>query len=277
MEHILNRSVRTLVAAALAVLAALGAAQPAAAASRSASLGDVTATLTFRGHAPTYRDERLTIARAGTIVYDRPVWAAQCGHACGPLGVRVRDLDGDGSAEVLLDLTSGGPHCCAIEQVFFADVASYRKRERNFGDAGARLVDLDQDGRWEFLSADGAFADAFTAHASSGLPIQIMAFTAGRFHDVTTAYPRLIAADAARWLKLYRSMAKTAYVDSEGMIAAWAADESRLGHACSVHRFLLRQARAGHLNSALAGPRLRGRRFVTALERFLRRHGYLPA
>ena len=89
-----------------------------------------------------------------------------------------------------------------------------------------------------------------------------------------TACFRLTAAycGAAFWLKAFKGMAREHYSDSVGVIAAWAADEDRLGHAKRVNRFLAQQAKAGHLNAPFAAG---GTRFVTRLQRFLRRHGYL--
>jgi hypothetical protein len=55
-------------------------------------------------------------------------------------------------------------------------------------------------------------------------------------------------------------------------MAAWAADEDLLGHVKLVNRYLAQQAKAGHLNSPLYPG---GKRFVTKLQKFLRRHGYL--
>ena len=69
-------------------------------------------------------------------------------------------------------------------------------------------------------------------------------------------------------------MARGHYADSVGVIAAWAADEYRLGKSAAANRYLHQQAKAGHLKSALAPNEPQGQKFVAALQRFLRRHGY---
>jgi hypothetical protein len=263
---------------------ALTVAAAALASTQTAHSGDVSATYGFKGSYPNYSGERLTITKAGTVVYDQPVVSRFCGTQCAPgapqpklSSVRVLDLEHNGQPDVVLDLFSGGAHCCGIEQVFSFDPGSntYVKTERNFGDYGAQVVDLRHDGRIEFLSADDAFAYAFTSFAASGLPIQILAFSNRHFRDVTRQYPKLIAKDATRWLRLFKGMAKQHYQDSVGVIAAWAADEELLGHRKLVSGYLARQAKAGHLNSADGPPAPSGKKFVAQLMRFLGRHGYL--
>ncbi|MGZ4167209.1 MAG: hypothetical protein ACXVFO_11235 [Solirubrobacteraceae bacterium] len=266
------------------VLAASALAAPAAlATTQTASGGAVTATFTFSGQFPNYSGLHLTIARSGSVLYDQPVGSKTCGSYCAPgatgakaSSVHIIDLDHTGEPNVVLDIYSGGAHCCSIEQVFMFDPTTntYAKTERNFGDPGARIEDLGHDGHFEFVTADDAFAYAFTDFAASGLPLQILTFSGSRFHDVTGSYPALIRKDAAAWLKAFKGMARQHYEDSVGVIAAWAADEYRLGKRATANRYLSQQAKAGHLKSALGRSVPQGQRFVAALQKFLRRHGY---
>jgi hypothetical protein len=271
---------------AILVLAASAALAPAAlATTQTATKGAVAATFTFQGTFPSFSGLRLTIAQSGSVLYDQPVSATGCGSDCAPGGVgtkasslHVIDLDHTGQPNVVLDLFTGGAHCCSIEQVFTFDPGTntYVKAERNFGDPGERTEDLRHDGHFEFVTADDAFAYAFTDFAASGLPVQILSFSGGRFRDVTQSYPALIHTDAARWLRIFKHMARQHYADSVGVIAAWAADEYRLGKVATANRYLHQQARAGHLKSGLGASEPHGQRFVAALQRFLRRHGYGP-
>jgi hypothetical protein len=266
-------------------VASLLAGAPAAlATSQTATAGGVTATFSFTGTYPSYKHERLRIAQGGSVVYDQPVVASLCGGGCAPgsasappPSVHVLDLEHTGRPDVVLDLFSGGAHCCTIEQIFSVrpGTTTYVKTGRNFGDPGAQIVDLRHNGRYEFLTADDSFAYRFTDYAASGLPIQVLTFGGRRFHDVTRQYPRMIAKDAAGWLRTFKSMARQHYPDSVGVIAAWAADEDRLGHQQLVSRYLAEQLKAGHLNSALAPEEPGGAKFVANLQRFLRRRGYL--
>jgi hypothetical protein len=256
-------------------------AAPASAPARTqrAQAGAVSAAYSYSGRYPNYAHERLTISRAGTTVYDRPVTSRFCGSGCAPgaperhlSSVHVEDLDASGEPEVVLDLYTGGAHCCSVEQVFSFSAATdrYVRTERDFGDPGARLEDLRRDGRLEFVTADDRFAYTFTDYAASGLPLRILAFRGGRFHDVTRHYPALIGADAKRWLRRF----KHSRLDNVGFIAAWAADQYLLGHETLVRRTLSAAVRHGRLRTVVSPALPGGKAFVDRLYGFLRRHGY---
>jgi hypothetical protein len=264
-------------AATAAVLAV--AAAPAAARTQTASSGPVTATFRFhRVDDLRYRGLRLTVQRDGTTVFDAPARTVGCAAPfCAPGGglqgpsLRVVDLDADGPPDVLLDLFTGGAHCC-VESELVALTADGRVRrfERDWGDGGYRLADLDGDGLDEFVSADDRFAYAFTAYAFSALPLQVLSFRADRFADVTAAYPARVRADARRWRRAYRRTRADAY--PQGVLSAWAADRYRLGDRAGALAFVRRQARHGKLRAAL-GER-RAARFPARLDRLLHRWGY---
>ncbi|HLY47666.1 MAG TPA: hypothetical protein VKR21_00585 [Solirubrobacteraceae bacterium] len=270
-------------AVSLALLGLLLVPAAASGAQQTASAGNVTASFSFSGQFPHFSNERLTISQSGTVLYDQAAVSRFCGSRCAPgstsaqaSSVHLVNLEGTSQLDVVLDLFTGGAHCCSVEQVFSFDpgTMTYVKTERNFGDPGARLVpDPARGGRVEFLTADDSFAYEFTDFAASGLPVQILSFANRRFHNVTRSFPSRVAADARRWMRAFRDMARDHYRDSVGVIAAWAADEDLLGHSRHVDRFLNAQARAGHLNAATGQPG--GKRFVANLHRFLRRHGYL--
>lgn len=269
----------------LLVVAPSGAAATTETHTQTARSGAVTASFTFHGpyaSFPFYRGETLTIRRAGKIVYARAVNAGRpCGSSCQPGDTRKRghsvhilDLERNGRPDIVLDLYSGGAHCCSIEQIFRYAPArrSYVKTQHNFGDPGERIVDLGHNGRLEFLTADDRFAYAFTDFAASGLPVSVLTFSGGHFHNVTRGYPALVAQDAAMWLHEFNTVGLK-YKDTLGLIAAWAADEDLLGNSQQVSSFLAQQAAAGHLVSpGQAG----GQSFINTLNTFLRHTGYLP-
>lgn len=258
---------------------------PAGAAQKSAtaSAGTVIATLSYRQTADrfgnqTFSNVKLDISRAGQSFYSQPVSSPSCGSDClletsagGPLS--VKDLEGNGQPEPVIDLNTGGAHCCSVVQVFAFDpgVMTYRPVERNFGDPGALLTDVTGDGRLEFESADDRFAYAFTSFAFSGLPLQIWRFHEGRFVDATREFPRALAADAKRQLGAFR--ANRGQGLGLGFIAAWAADEDLLNHPALVASTLATESRHHRLRSAdHLSPS--GSRFVAKLNRFLRKSGY---
>ena len=242
----------------------------------------MTATVTYlsapNSLAAPYSDLRLTITSAGATLYSAPVTTHFCGTECWPDHpatpfVHVVDLNGDGQTEVVVDLYSGGAHCCSIDDVYSIDAGSgaVTETERVWGDPDASLQDLSHNGRLEFLTADDRFAYAFDAFAFSGLPLLIERFTNGAFVDVTSTYPALVAADATRWYRLYRENIRTH--TGLGALAAWAADEDTLGREALVSRVLSRENRHGHLHSD--GPPWKGgSAYVNQLQRFLKRTGY---
>ncbi len=268
----------------LVVLASFALLAPAAlATTQTASQGAVTATFSYTGHYPNYSRLHLTIAQSGSVLYDQAVQSKTCGKFCAPgatgakaSSVEVIDLDHIGQPNVILNLYTGGAHCCSVQQIFTFDpgTMTYAETERNFGDPGAQIEDLGHDGRFEFVTADDAFAYAFTDFAASGLPLQILTFSGSRFQDVTDGYPALIRRNAATWLNAFHHTARQHYADSVGVIASSAADEYRLGKVAAANRFLHQQAKAGHLRSALGASVPQGQKFVTKLQTFLRRHGY---
>jgi hypothetical protein len=267
-----------------ALLAALtcAAALPAAAAAdqQRARSGNVEATFSFQPFGDSqYRDLRLTISRAGQMLVDEPARVAGCEEPyCMPGGgregnsVRVRDLDGDGEPEVVLDLFTGGAHCCVRTRLYWFDGNAYRSVQHDFADLGYRLRDLGRGPTPEFVSGDGRFAYAFASFASSLFPLQVWGFRDGALVDVTRRFPAQLRADAARAWRLYRKARRSADYEPRGPIAAWAADRYLLdGRAATLER-LRALARA----AALPGDQPRSQAgFVRRLDRTLRRFGYV--
>lgn len=240
--------------------------------------GTVRAQLTYRATSPVVNPHiTLSITRAGRRLYDGPVTARACGAYCDVAfghAVQVLDLLPNGEPNVLVNLYTGGAHCCSVSEIFTYDPATrhYRILTHNFGDPGFRLAHFGPT--TVFQTADDRFAYAFTDYAASGLPLQLLHFNGSALINVTRHYPRLIARDAATYLAAYRAQARQHWSDTVGIIAAWAADEDELGNSAQVAHFLHTQALAGHLNSGIPGL-AHGLKFVRELTTFLKETGYL--
>ena len=279
----------TALAAAAALL--LVGAPAASAASETATSGPVTATFSYKQGGPDdllYRDLKLKIVRNGIVAVDGPIVSADCEYGCWPAGpaiegrpsVFVRDLDADGEPEVIVDMFTGGAHCCLLTQVFSlqkgaaSDLApSYSRVEHNFLDTGYSFDDLDQDGVAEFVSADGRFAYAISSFAGSGFPVQVWRFRDGAFADVTREYPALIREDSDRQWRTYRKYRRAKPPGNDpalGALAAWAGDEYLLGHGRRVQRELKRALRSGRLDGFFGS----GRRTLRSLNTLLSQAGY---
>jgi hypothetical protein len=252
----------------------------------SAQEGNIGAQLGYQegvgGNLPHF-GLRLQITRGGESFYEQPVSSRYCDQGCvpEPIGagptksspLAVGDLEGNGQPAVVLELSTGGAHCCSVLQVFSFDpgTMTYRSVERDFGDPGALVTNLAGDGRLEIESADDRFAYEFTPYAYSGLPLQIWSFREGRFIDVTKQFPEAVAADATRQFKGFLANRRQGY--GLGLIAAWAADQELLGHDGLVRTTLAREVRHGRLRSREHYAPA-GRAFVVKLMRFLARSGY---
>jgi hypothetical protein len=252
---------RSIVTAVVAIAVTAAPAAAARTGHRVAIAGSWRADLTWveRQTFPQYTKLHLKVSDGGRVVIDRPVRLRGQLNAPGlqPGGLAFRDLDGDGSDELLLDLFTGGAHCCFVEQLVDFSSSPPLTVQKDFGDPGARVASL--GGRAVLLSADDTFAYRFTAYVASGLPVQIWAYGGGRFHDVTRSYPARIARDARSWWSAY-VQERRRHADVRGLLAAWAADQALLGRAGSARATIARLEPAG---------------YVRELWRFLASRGYL--
>jgi hypothetical protein len=267
-------------AAAVLVLAPAAAATTETAASGSVSASfSYTKTSDFQ-----YEGLHLKITRAGQTALDAPTPPSCTGDpVCGfsPAGagqtpsVHVIDLDGDHEPEVVLDLYSGGAHCCWYTEVYSYSPASgtYVNVERNFGES-YELKDLNGDGLVEFQGFDIRFDEAFTAHAGSLQPVQIFDFKNAAFVDVTRAFPAQIAKEARYDFKFYKRFRKKADLDVRGFLAPWVADEYLLGKRKTALKVLNDAVRRGYLSHPRHTGYATGRAYVRRLKKLLAKYGY---
>ena len=244
---------------------------------QTARSGGVTASFSFtaktaKNALTTYTNEMLAISR-GSQNFAMPLKSANCPE-CAPSdptrgghSIQLADLGNTGDPNVLLTLYSGGAHCCTVLELFTysSGTGAYVETDHNFADPAYKLETI--SGNERFLSANAAFEYEFTDYADSGRPIQIWAFENGAFTDVTRSYPALIAKDAALWAKAYKSSRS----NIGGFLAAWAADEELLGNNALVESTLQSELKAGALKGNLA---VNGKRYITLLNRFLKKTGY---
>ncbi len=245
----------------------------------TAARGSVKATFTVTERNFSYAGFRLKVVRRGRTVVDSRPAKLRC-SACEysrPTRLELVDLDG-GEPEVLLELYTGGAHCCTITLVLGYDArqARYLARVADWGNHGYRLVDLDKDGLPEFSAFDERFAYAFTAYAFSAAPVQVWRYELHRFSDVTDELPGVIERDAAGLWKSYLKGRQERDGDVRGILAAYAADLYRLGRGEEAQRALQTALRRGDLGRGkeyLGWPA--GAAYVEALIKSLREWGYI--
>jgi hypothetical protein len=274
---------RALLVAALAALALPGAAAADDAGSATASSGAVQATLTWKAAELGAADPHLVVVRAGATLFDgSPVASSdscrQGGCSYAPSGKRdgplqVRDLNGDGEPEVLVDAYSGGAHCCALTEILRFTGSAYSTLEAFWGNTGYDLSDLDGDGRPEFVGSDDVFAGAFTSYAASFFPPLVLDYDAaakGGFRDVTRGFPSLVRKNLRQALHSLRQ-ARRRHYETLGIVAAYVADLYLLGRGREVRPYLKRARRRGDLRT-IAGRAARS--YDRELLAFLRKQGY---
>ena len=268
-------------ATALAALV-MPAAAGATAHTETATLGQVSARLTYGEAGGEFSNMRLAIFRASAPLLDYAVGApclqiciAQPGGAGARRSIEVRQLGADAEPDVILDVNTGGAHCCDWAYVYSYVPARnrYSLAQHDFGDLGYRLVRLGRRHPFGFLGFDYRFAYAFTDYADSAFPPQLFRYSNGVFVDETRRHPDTIRADARRLLRKYRR--NRGRRDVRGILAAYAADQ-----------YLLGRGRAGlrKVNAALRRPDVQrleasgwpsGRNYVRALRKYLRIWGYI--
>ena len=268
---------------ALAALCALPGAASAAIKTESATSGQINVLLTYKTGSYAYdvSGTHITILRSGVAALDSNVAepCKGCGVAPAGLGggqsLQITDVDGDGEPEVLLDLYSGGAHCCTFTWIYRFTGSSYTGTSVAWGDTGYTLKDLDGDRIPEFSSFDDRFAYTFTDYADSWFPPLILQYRAGKMSDVTRSYPAVIKREAARALRAYKSRKNRRDRDLRGVVAAYAADQCLLGKPAKAWTFV-RSAQRRHLLKGFGRGDIwpRNGRYLRALQKFLHKNGY---
>jgi subtilisin-like proprotein convertase family protein len=208
---------------------------------------------------------RLRIWRVGRLVRDGPIPTPPFVDKNRPpsrRAVRVVNLDGDREPEVLVQLWTGGAHCCAASEIYdFAPGRGYRETTRVWPDqTSVQIRDVDRDGVVEFVSADGRFCYS-CSYPLLAFPVQVLHF-GRRFRDVTRAFPEVLREQATRLrFGLRDCFRREPRRFCTPALEAWVADEARRGRPAAAFAFVDKL----HLR----------RGYAIGLRRYLRRLGYL--
>jgi hypothetical protein len=274
---------KRIAAAFLSLAAALvmPAAGEAATHTENARLGQVSARLTFdESKQGEFSHLRLTILRGPAALLDYEV-PGPCSGPCPALpgggrrrSIEVRELNGDAEPEVILDVNTGGAHCCdwAYVYTYVAAQNRYALTERDFGNQGYRLVRLGRGRPVGFLGFDDRFAYAFTDYADSAFPPQLFRFARGDFVEETRSHPSTIRRDGRGLLRDYRRLRGRR--DVRGILAAYAADQYLLGRGRAGLRTVRRALRRRDVRRLEFSGWPRGRSYLRALRKSLRAWGY---
>ena len=123
------RRLSTLVLAAILTLTLVT--TNAGATTETVTSGTLSVRFTYHGDAPQSRSSRLVISQGGKTLYDQLVRSRWCGLQCAPnviagarTVVHIVRFQSAGPTVVVLDLYSGGAHCCSVEQVYWYNAAA---------------------------------------------------------------------------------------------------------------------------------------------------------
>lgn len=246
--------------------------------------GHTTASVTYRELDYQYSQVRLRIASPGASLAV-PLAKVKCSDCAaqgsnllgGGRPLTVRDLDGDGEPEVILDTYTGGAHCCAVSLVFRKVSSRYVRSVAWWGNPGYRLADFDRDGRVELVTADDTFGYLFTSWASSGEPLLVFRYARGKLTAVTREFPKQIQADADQYWHAAQQQLRGTDGEPCGLLAAWAADLANLGRWDEADATLTKLAAAGKLGDNEQLGTAAGSAYVQALRSQLVKEGYLAA
>jgi hypothetical protein len=257
----------------LALLSLLALPASASAATDNARSGDVRAALTYNCGSGTFTctEMRFRVRRGpgNNVVLDQRITLSgnQPFGPGNPNGdsVRFANLDSDAEQEILVDLFTGGAHCCLIGFIYDYNGTSYNRTGRNWADPGYVLTNIDRRDRPEFRTGDKRFVTLYTSYVESRLPIQIWNYRGGRLKTVTRKFRNTVRRDRDAALRFYRTV-RRAKGDVRGALAAYQADN-----------YLLSRRTAARGWRVLRGLRRRGivsTRYLRSLQRKLRQFGY---
>jgi hypothetical protein len=164
----------------------------------------------------------------------------------------------------LVGTTSAFNQCCFLIDTYAKGVRTRSPLQDGLLQARLRVI----HGAAALVTADGGFLAQFTDYADSAAPLRIVTVRAGRQRDITDSYRTQLRSEASEWRTRYGEQPQRGL----GFLAAWAADQDRLGHDSSVWSTLNELDDAGKLSGMTGWPR--NRAYITALRKFLTTRGY---
>ena len=246
------------------------------------SAGGLDVTLDYRLESPYLATNvQLSITRAGQALVSGDDLGAACPLCRGavPVGgldgsgaksLTIRDIAADGEPQVLVDLYSGGAHCCSITVFYRYDPATgrYGRIVHDWGDPGY-AIQTTPGGQTVLKTYDDRFADSFCAFVCSLMPVQVFALRDDGLDDITRSLPGYTRTDLAHLTATLASARRrrSQHFAIKGILPAICADDRLLGMAGDCNALLADAARRGELAPTPA-------RYERRLRRFLGRLGY---
>ncbi len=112
------------------------------------------------------------------------------------------DLNQNGIPDLMIEMYSGGAHCCFTSSLIELSDPANMVFEQAFSECPASPVDLDGDGIAEFTSCDDIWAYAYCSYAESPLPPVAWKWNGERYEIANREFPQLYD-DDIRWAFTY--------------------------------------------------------------------------
>jgi hypothetical protein len=164
----------------------------------------------------------------------------------------------------LVGTTNAFNQCCFLLDTYAPRVRTRSALQDGLVQPTLRVI----NGAAVIVSADGGFLAQFTDYADSTAPLRMLTVRSGRQRDVSDSYRSRLAKEATRFRAGFDKQPQRGL----GYLAAWAADEDRLGNDATVWSTLNELNDAGKLTGLSGWPR--NQAYITALKKFLTSRGY---
>jgi len=156
-------------------------------------------------------------------------------------GETGRDITGDGHPDVVINVFTGGAHCCFSTIVYDLGPTLTKVLETPLSNCDGHFQDLDGDGILEFITCDDLFAYEYCCFAGSPAVKVVLQYEPGRgYVPASPRFPQLYADDIARDLK-------TAEKATPGGMCEWDNDTK-----CAVLPLILDYLYSGQTDKAWA-------------------------
>ena len=173
------------------------------------------------------------------IFYEDTLYVDTSQQSASYSSVKLDDIDNDGNHEVIVQIYTGGAHCCSLYTIYTWQGDGFATDETGYLDgAGGKFEDLDGDGIQEFQTLDNAFFYAFDSYAGSFPPSLILSLKDGKFVDTTKLYPQELKSHAWQMFQTLRNAQEQGY-GGNGILAGYVAQKILLGEFEEGWEFML--------------------------------------
>jgi hypothetical protein len=216
----------------------------------------------------------MTVASTGFVVPD------QAGPASVPWSISgsqaavqplcLAQFAGSTSPAALVGFFTGGAHCCTVlAAVPLSGLRAGTPLYQGPADTGYEVKSV--NGSALIRTADASFDYMFASHAGSAMPIVLLQLENGQFADVTTQHRDLLDADDQQLWNVYLQNQSG---EGLGILAAWVADECRIGTSAHAFATLDLLNSQGKLHNQYGGDWPSGSQYIAQLKSFLAQRGY---